>query len=218
MSSRDVTDDGTARRPLGSRPAETGFLGAHLVRAADGRPGARHARARRWSQQRRRRAWLRALGVEICSTGSRRASPDDMARARSTGVDRDLSPGRPGLAQAGATAHRMYAVHVDGTRVCARRRRAPGVHAHRDVLDQRHGRGLAARRRDARRDVADADRHRRALAVLREQALSGRDGAPRLRRQGRAGDAEPEPAARARATIASARRGPSCSSSRARSR
>jgi dihydroflavonol-4-reductase len=90
----------------------TGFLGASLVKelAARGGPGARDVRV---LVQSGAPAWMREAGVEVM--GGSVTSADDVARALD-GVDRvyhlaGLVSVKP------ADAHRMYAVHVEGTRL-----------------------------------------------------------------------------------------------------
>ncbi|HVU50983.1 MAG TPA: NAD-dependent epimerase/dehydratase family protein [Polyangia bacterium] len=89
----------------------TGFLGSHLVSglARSSRGPARHLRVLVQSEP---PAWLRELGVEIVKGSV--SKPDDLARAVA-GVDRvyhlaGMVSHRP------SDGHRMYAVHVEGTR------------------------------------------------------------------------------------------------------
>ena len=184
--------DKDAARPLALVDRGTGFLGAHLVRVlGQSRTG---RRLRVLSQRAAGVAeGSRALDVEVV-TGSV-TSPDDVARAVA-GVDQIYH--LAGMVSHKATdAHRMYAVHVDGTRLVCEAAARAGVT--RIVMASTSGTVavLAPRRRHRRRGDADARRHHLALGLLREQALSGGDGAARVRRQGGAGDGEPEPAARA---------------------
>ena len=190
----------------------TGFLGAHLVRMLASQNKARlrvlvHSAPPAWLQD-------YARDVEIV-TGSV-TSPDDVARVVA-GVDQIYHLAGM-VSHRAADAHRMYAVHVDGTRLVCEAAARAGVT--RIVMASTSGTVAVSRRAD---DVADEetpapDRHHRALAVLREQAVSGGDGAPRVRRQGGAGHREPEPVAGA------GRRSPEldppdrCSSWRGRSR
>ena len=160
-------------------------------------------------------AWLTdARDVEIVSGSV--TSPDDVARVVA-GVDQIYHLAGM-VSHSAADAHRMYAVHVDGTRLVCEAAARAGVS--RIVMASTSGTVAVSRRAD---DVADEETPAPvdiivALGLLREQALSGRDGAPRLRRQGGAGHREPEPAA------GPGRRSPEldppdrCSSWRARSR
>jgi dihydroflavonol-4-reductase len=89
----------------------TGFLGSHLVSglARTARGGARDVRVLVQSAP---PAWLRDLGVEIV-TGSV-AKPEDLARAVA-GVERIYHLAGM-VSHKPSDGHRMYAVHVDGTR------------------------------------------------------------------------------------------------------
>jgi len=94
----------------------TGFLGMHLVDHLLGRGEA----LRVFSQSRSER--LAARGVEVV-TGSV-TSPEDVARAVA-GVDR-IYHLAGFVSRKRDDAHRMYAVHVDGTRVVCQAARAAG--------------------------------------------------------------------------------------------
>ena len=90
----------------------TGFLGSHLVSglARSSRGAARDVRVLVQSTP---PAWLRDLGVEICPGSVMKA--DDVARALD-GVERVYH--LAGMVSHKPTdGHRMYAVHVDGTRL-----------------------------------------------------------------------------------------------------
>jgi dihydroflavonol-4-reductase len=90
----------------------TGFLGAHLVSglARSARGAAGNVRVLVQSTP---PAWLRELGVEICP-GSVTVA-DDVARALD-GVDRVYHLAGM-VSHKPSDGHRMYAVHVDGTRL-----------------------------------------------------------------------------------------------------
>ena len=176
----------------------TGFLGSHLVSGL--------ARSSRGAGARTSASSCRARRPRGCATSASRScpgsvtKPEDVARAARRRRPR-LPPRGHGLAQAQRRAPHVRRPRRRHARPVRGRRRG-GRQAHRHVLDERHDRGVDARRRHARRGLDGAARGHRALALLHEQALPGRDGAPRVRRQGRARDGQPEPAARARATIA----------------
>jgi dihydroflavonol-4-reductase len=90
----------------------TGFLGAHLVSglARSGRGAAKDVRVLVQSAP---PAWLRDLGVEICPGSVTKA--EDIARAVE-GVERVYHLAGM-VSHKPSDGHRMYAVHVDGTRV-----------------------------------------------------------------------------------------------------
>ncbi len=137
----------------------TGFLGTHLVRALARPGGARRRALARARAVARRRLGCASWGPRSCQ-GSVTSAEDVGARAGRR--RRRLPPGRDGLAPP-EDAHRMYAVHVDGTRLLCEAAARAGVQADRDGVDQRHGRRVAARRRHRRRGHAHAGRpHRRA--------------------------------------------------------
>ena len=89
----------------------TGFLGSHLVSglARSSRGSARDVRVLVQSEP---PAWLRELGVELVKGSV--AKPDDLARAVA-GVDRIYHLAGM-VSHKPSDGHRMYAVHVDGTR------------------------------------------------------------------------------------------------------
>jgi dihydroflavonol-4-reductase len=122
----------------------TGFLGTHLLRllAAEGREPARV----RVLVQAAPPPWLRALGVEIV-TGSV-TSADDVARALDgVGAVYHLA----GLvSHLPADAHRMYAVHVEGTRLVCEAAARVGVR--RIVMASTSGTIAISRRADDRAD------------------------------------------------------------------
>ncbi len=123
----------------------TGFLGTHLVRllASGGDP-----KALRVLVQRTPPPWLRELGVEIV-TGTV-TSPEEVARALA-GVEQVYH--LAGMVSHKADdAHRMYAVHVDGTRVVCEAAVRAGVR--RIVMASTSGTVAVSRRED---DVADED-------------------------------------------------------------
>jgi dihydroflavonol-4-reductase len=90
----------------------TGFLGSHLVSglARSARGPARDVRVLVQSAP---PPWLRDLGVEICAGSVMK--PDDVARAL-VGVDRVYHLAGM-VSHKPSDGHRMYAVHVDGTRL-----------------------------------------------------------------------------------------------------
>jgi dihydroflavonol-4-reductase len=90
----------------------TGFLGSHLVSGL-ARSARGPARDLRVLVQSAPPGWLRDLGVELV-TGSV-TKPDDIARALD-GVDRVYHLAGM-VSHKPSDGHRMYAVHVDGTRV-----------------------------------------------------------------------------------------------------
>jgi dihydroflavonol-4-reductase len=89
----------------------TGFLGSHLVSglARSSRGAARDVRVLVQSTP---PAWLRDLGVEIVAGSV--ARPEDLARA-AAGVERIYHLAGM-VSHKPSDGHRMYAVHVDGTR------------------------------------------------------------------------------------------------------
>jgi dihydroflavonol-4-reductase len=123
----------------------TGFLGTHLVRllAAGGDP-----KALRVLVQKAPPAWLRELGVEL-ATGTVTA-PDDVARAMA-GVEQVYHLAGM-VSHKAADAHRMYAVHVDGTRLVCEAAVRAGVR--RIVMASTSGTIACSRRED---DVADEE-------------------------------------------------------------
>jgi len=117
----------------------TGFLGAHLIRALVAR-GAGPIRAMQSSAP---PSWLSELGVEVFRGSV--TSPDDVTRALA-GVDRvyhlagqvSMKPG---------DAHRMYQIHVDGTRILCRAAAETGVR--RIVMSSTSGTIAVSKRADA---------------------------------------------------------------------
>jgi dihydroflavonol-4-reductase len=126
----------------------TGFLGSHLVRllagaSAEGRP----AGGLRVLVQSAPPAWLRALpGVEIVSGSV--TSADDARRAVA-GVDAVYHLAGM-VSHRQEDAHRMYAVHVDGTRLLCEAAARAGVR--RIVMASTSGTVAVSRRED---DVSD---------------------------------------------------------------
>jgi dihydroflavonol-4-reductase len=124
----------------------TGFLGTHLVRRLAAGPD---AGALRVLVQSAAPAWLRALpGVEIV-TGSVTAAAD-VERAVA-GVER-IYHLAGFVSHKAADAHRMYAVHVDGTRLVCEAAARAGVR--RIVMASTSGTVAVSRRAD---DVADEE-------------------------------------------------------------
>jgi dihydroflavonol-4-reductase len=122
----------------------TGFLGAHLVRMLASQDRARlrvlvHSAPPAWLKD-------RALDVELVSGSV--TSPDDVARAVA-GVDQIYHLAGM-VSHRDADAHRMYAVHVDGTRVVCEA--AAGAGVSRIVMASTSGTVAVSRRAD---DVAD---------------------------------------------------------------
>lgn len=135
-------------RPKGAEGARTlvtggtGFLGSHVVRrlAEQGGPELRVL------VQSAPPAWLRDLDVEVVNGSV--TSADDVARAVE-GVDRIYH--LAGLvSDKQADAHRMYAVHVDGTRLLGEAAARAGVR--RMVMASTSGTVAVSRRAD---DMAD---------------------------------------------------------------
>jgi dihydroflavonol-4-reductase len=124
----------------------TGFLGTHLLRvlAAD-KESAKNVRVLAHSAA---PAWLKALGVTVVQGSV--ASPEDMKRALDgVGGVYHLA----GLvSHLPADAHKMYAVHVDGTRVLCEAAVRAGVK--RIVMASTSGTIAVSRRAD---DVADEE-------------------------------------------------------------
>jgi len=124
----------------------TGFLGTHLVQrlAESAAPG-----SLRVLVQSAPPAWLKALtGIEVV-TGSV-TSPDHIAKAVA-GVDRIYHLAGM-VSHKQADAHRMYAVHVDGTRLLCEAAVRAGVK--RIVMASTSGTVAVSRRSD---DVADEE-------------------------------------------------------------
>jgi dihydroflavonol-4-reductase len=124
----------------------TGFLGAHLVRRLIEAPDTGSLRVLVQSAP---PGWLRALpGVEIV-TGSV-TSADDIGRAL-TGVERVYHLAGM-VSHKAVDAHRMYAVHVDGTRLVCQAAVRAGVK--RIVMASTSGTVAVSRRAD---DIADEE-------------------------------------------------------------
>ena len=124
----------------------TGFLGAHLLRLLCGEAAAA-ARVRVLVQS-KPPAWLRALGLEIV-TGSV-TSADDVKRALDGVTNVYHLAGL--VSHLPADAHRMYAVHVEGTRVVCEAAVRAGVR--RIVMVSTSGTVAISRRAE---DVADEE-------------------------------------------------------------
>jgi dihydroflavonol-4-reductase len=127
----------------------TGFLGSHLVSGL-----ARSARGAagdvRVLVQSAPPAWLRDLGVELCAGSVTRA--EDVARALD-GVDRVYHLAGM-VSHKPSDGHRMYAVHVDGTRVLCEAAARAGVK--RIVMSSTSGTIAASRRADEMPDEDSA--------------------------------------------------------------
>lgn len=129
----------TTASPVTLVTGASGFLGAHLLRELVARGGGRL----RAMQSGPAPAWLADLGVEVMRGSV--TSPDDVAAALRD-VDRvyhlagfvSLKP---------ADAHRMYQVHVDGTRVLCQAAVTAGVK--RIVLSSTSGTVAVSKRADA---------------------------------------------------------------------
>ncbi|HVZ75552.1 MAG TPA: NAD-dependent epimerase/dehydratase family protein [Polyangia bacterium] len=123
----------------------TGFLGSHLVSglARSARGAAKDVRVLVQSAP---PTWLRDLGVEICKGSI--TSADDVARAVD-GVDRVYHLAGM-VSHKPVDGHKMYAVHVDGTRVLCDAAVAAGVR--RIVMSSTSGTIAASKRAD---DMAD---------------------------------------------------------------
>jgi dihydroflavonol-4-reductase len=123
----------------------TGFLGSHLVHGL-----ARSARGAagdiRVMVQSTPPAWLRDLGVELVSASVTR--PDDVARALD-GVDRVYHLAGM-VSHKPSDGHRMYAVHVDGTRILCEAAVRAGVK--RIVMASTSGTIAASKRADETAD------------------------------------------------------------------
>ena len=119
----------------------TGFLGSHLVsgltRSARGAAG-----DIRVMVQSSPPGWLRDLGVELVTGSVTR--PDDVARALD-GVDRVYHLAGM-VSHKPSDGHRMYAVHVDGTRVLCEAAARAGVK--RIVMSSTSGTIAASKRAD----------------------------------------------------------------------
>jgi dihydroflavonol-4-reductase len=119
----------------------TGFLGSHLVsglaRSARGAAG-----DLRVMVQSTPPAWLRELGVELCAGSVTRA--EDLGRALD-GVDRVYHLAGM-VSHKPSDGHRMYAVHVDGTRLLCEAAVRAGVK--RIVMTSTSGTIAAAKRPD----------------------------------------------------------------------
>jgi dihydroflavonol-4-reductase len=125
----------------------TGFLGSHLVSglARSSRGAARDLRVLVQSAP---PAWLRELGVEIVQGSV--GKPEDAARAVD-GVERIYHLAGM-VSHKPSDGHRMYAVHVDGTRVLCEAAVKAGVK--RIVMSSTSGTIAASKRAD---DMPDED-------------------------------------------------------------
>ena len=146
---KPVTSAATSStRPLALVTGGTGFLGSHLLRLLAGHSDPESARRVRVLAHSTPPAWVRALGVEIAEGSV--GSPDDMKRALDgVGEVYHLA----GLvSHLPSDGHKMYAVHVDGTRVVCEAAAVAGVR--RIVMASTSGTVAVSRRAD---DVADED-------------------------------------------------------------
>jgi dihydroflavonol-4-reductase len=125
----------------------TGFLGSHLVSglARTSRGSARDVRVLVQSAPPQ---WLRDLGVEIVAGSI--LKPEDVARAVA-GVTRVYHLAGM-VSHKPSDGHRMYAIHVDGTRVLCEAAAAAGVK--RVVMSSTSGTIAASKRAD---DMPDED-------------------------------------------------------------
>jgi dihydroflavonol-4-reductase len=124
----------------------TGFLGTHLLRLLAEKPEA--AKPVRVLAHSAAPAWLRALGVEIAEGSV--TSPDDVKRALDGVAEVYHLAGL--VSHLPADGHKMYAVHVDGTRVLCEAAARSGVR--RIVMASTSGTVAVSRRAD---DVADEE-------------------------------------------------------------
>jgi dihydroflavonol-4-reductase len=133
-------------RPLVLVTGGTGFLGAHLVRFL----GSQNKARLRVMVHSAPPAWLkdRALDVELVPGSV--TSPDDVERAVA-GVEQIYHLAGM-VSHKAADAHRMYAVHVDGTRLVCEAAARAGVQ--RIVMASTSGTVAVSRRAD---DVADEE-------------------------------------------------------------
>ena len=133
-------------RPLALVTGGTGFLGTHLLRLLATDPAS--AQRVRVLAHSKPPAWLQALGVTIAEGSV--TSPDDMNRALDgVGEVYHLA----GLvSHLPADGHKMYAVHVDGTRVVCEAAARAGVR--RIVMASTSGTVAVSRRAD---DLADEE-------------------------------------------------------------
>ena len=135
-----------AAAPLTLVTGGTGFLGQHLVRKLAETPERGPLRV---LVQSAAPAWLRALpGVEVVSGSV--TSADDVARAVA-GVG-EIYHLAGMVSHKASEAHRMYAVHVDGTRLLGAAAARAGVR--RIVMVSTSGTVAVSRRAD---DVADEE-------------------------------------------------------------
>jgi len=133
-------------RPLALVTGGTGFLGAHLVRllAAENKTRLRvlvHSAPP---------AWLKDRGGDVEIVSGSVTSPDDVARMVA-GVEQIYHLAGM-VSHKAADAHRMYAVHVDGTRLVCEAAARAGVR--RIVMASTSGTVACSRRED---DVADEE-------------------------------------------------------------
>ncbi|HEY4187208.1 MAG TPA: NAD-dependent epimerase/dehydratase family protein [Polyangia bacterium] len=127
----------------------TGFLGTHLLRLlAVENSEAGTAKRIRVLAHSAAPAWLRALGVEIAEGSV--TSPEDVKRALDGVTEVYHLAGL--VSHLPADGHKMYAVHVDGTRVLCEAAARAGVR--RIVMASTSGTVAVSRRAD---DVADEE-------------------------------------------------------------
>jgi dihydroflavonol-4-reductase len=146
MKKDKVGSSGSSRDTTTLVTGGTGFLGAHLVRTLGGQGNGRL----RVLVHSAPPVWLKdpALDVEIVSGSV--TSPDDVARAVA-GVDQIYHLAGM-VSHKAADAHRMYEVHVDGTRIVCEAAARAGVS--RIVMASTSGTVAVSRRED---DVADEE-------------------------------------------------------------
>jgi dihydroflavonol-4-reductase len=124
----------------------TGFLGTHLLRLLAAEPEA--AKRIRVLAHSAAPAWLRALGVELAEGSV--TSPDDVKGALDGVTEVYHLAGL--VSHLPADAHKMYAVHVDGTRVLCEAAARAGVR--RIVMASTSGTIAVSRRAD---DLGDEE-------------------------------------------------------------
>jgi dihydroflavonol-4-reductase len=128
----------------------TGFLGAHLVRLLASQTQNQNKARLRVLVQSAPPAWLKDREREIEIVSGSVTSPDDVARAVA-GVDQIYHLAGM-VSHRSEDAHRMYAVHVDGTRLVCEAAARAGVT--RIVMASTSGTVAVSRRAD---DVADEE-------------------------------------------------------------